>query len=932
MNIALAVVGTVTVLFQAGQAPKPATNSCVECHEPSQTVLKKSIHYMVACAACHGGDIRVRKNLTTDEKKAKAHSADAPEPFVAAPEDKCVRCHKNENEAYLCGAHGLPMKSRGVLSCKQCHSVDLSAPSAHTIQGMSFKDGGLPGRLRTGADTSFVHRIGLFDERKKLVGGKTTEPYSPMTTCGKCHDYASIPWGGHCGGARPGAAAARPGEPWILWDAATRTQIPLSHRSWAGTRPPADAGMSDWDFALRFGSHLPGGGPLEWLKDGRRRTVTEEPGPDGKGTVSRWKAGGAHAVDCLACHLAAPYDRQERAHLVRAGQFRYAPEAGAGLSAVKPATKKITPGGDEVVEPLPPSAVKPSAPGEGTVAALRDASRIDVEGRVLLDITRHPPARNCQACHAARVPGSAGGAASDRDRDIHLAAGLGCTDCHRNAIDHLITRGDDGEPDRKHHPENATLSCRGCHATGRLGAPPIPHRGLPYFHLEKIACTTCHSGPWPEEALQPVQTARAHGLGLIAQENLDGRELPAVRAPVYRPDGRGQIRPHYALWPSWYGEKKDGKLVPLPLPRVQEALKEVLEAAKKEGTDPEKALDACAVVRKLKEKGVAEPVRVVGGRAYRVDGAAVVSSDAPEAEAVYWPIGHDVRPAQQALGVRGCSDCHSSSSPFFFGKATAAPAGPDGRPASKEMHEHLGLSPATIHLGAMAVVMREGGMKFISVLLVLGLLAAGAAHMGAAPRLARLLGIPETRAAGPAPDLGLALRWVHFCAWGLVLGLIVTGAGFLVTYGPSPLPNFFSSRHAVRVHVAAGLAFAMLAPVLAAGWIVVGVVRRRGAEWVNAWGGFLWMARGRGEGKILGWDRLWIWIDLACALGVVATGLVMAMRVPMVASLAGAGLRSLPDHHLLGPLSYAVHGMAGAALMGRLALHLYAVIFLRKRA
>jgi cytochrome b subunit of formate dehydrogenase len=204
--------------------------------------------------------------------------------------------------------------------------------------------------------------------------------------------------------------------------------------------------------------------------------------------------------------------------------------------------------------------------------------------------------------------------------------------------------------------------------------------------------------------------------------------------------------------------------------------------------------------------------------------------------------------------------------------------------------------------------------------------------MVAGTRVARLLGVPEVRATGTAPDLGLPLRWVHFCCWGLVLALIVTGTGFLMTYGPTPLPNIFSSRHGVRIHVVAGLAFAALVPLLALGWVVVGVARKRGADWVNAWGGFLWMARGRGEGKLLGWDRLWIWIDLLCALAVAATGIVLAMRVPAVGNLAGAALRSLPDNHVLGPLSYTIHGMAGAALIGRLAMHLYSVLFLRKRA
>ncbi len=901
MKYAIAILSVLLApLAAAGQAAKPATNSCLECHEPSDTVLKKSIHYMVACVACHGGDFRIQKKLTEDEKKAKAHSPDAAEPFVAVPEDKCFRCHKNENEANNRGAHGLPMKSRGPVACKQCHAKDPAAPSAHMIEKISFEPGGIPGRLRTGADTAFVHRIGLFDAKKKLIDGKSVEPYSPMTTCGKCHDYPAVSMGWHFQAGRPGAEDGRPGEPWILWDTATQTQIPLSYRAWPGTMRPADAGLTDWDVARLFGTHHPGGGPMEWMQDGKRRDTAEEKG-------SKWKANGAHGTDCLACHLATPYNREERANQLRAARFRLAPEAALGLSALIPAVKKVTPDGDEVYEPISPAA-KPPSGGAAVPVAIRDASRFDAEGRVLLDVTRHPPARNCQACHATRMPGAEG------DRDVHLAAGLLCIDCHRNSIDHRITRGDG----------NGSLTCRGCHVSGRLGAPPIPHRGLPAFHLEKIACTTCHSGPWPDESLQAVQTARAHGLGLIAQEDLDGRALPAVRAPVYRPDGHGQIRPHYAVWPAWWGEKKEGKLVPLSLARVKEALEELKKAA----ADP----GGAALLAKLKEKGVAEPVRVAGGRVYRLEGGAMVSAETPEAGAVTWPIGHDVRPAPQALGAGGCSDCHSNSSPFFFGKVAAAPAGPDGQSASKRMNEHLGMGAATIHLGAMAVVMRETGMKWIAVLLVLGLLAAGLSHMALSVRIASWLGVPAARAAGPAPDLCIPLRWVHFCAWGLVLALIATGAGFLVTYGPSPLPGFFSSRHAVRLHVAAGLVFAVLAPVLAAAWIVLGIVKKRGADWVNAWGGFLWMARGRGEGKIAGWDRLWIWFDLACALGVAATGLVMAMRVTAVGNLAGEALRRLPDHHLLGPLAYAVHGMAGAALIGRLALHLYSVAFLRKGA
>ena len=44
----------------------------------------------------------------------------------------------------------------------------------------------------------------------------------------------------------------------------------------------------------------------------------------------------------------------------------------------------------------------------------------------------------------------------------------------------------------------------------------------------------------------------------------------------------------------------------------------------------------------------------------------------PSAAAISWPLAHNVRPAQQALGKNGCTDCHSLSSKIFFGKVKAS--------------------------------------------------------------------------------------------------------------------------------------------------------------------------------------------------------------------------------------------------------------------
>ena len=62
-------------------------------------------------------------------------------------------------------------------------------------------------------------------------------------------------------------------------------------------------------------------------------------------------------------------------------------------------------------------------------------------------------------------------------------------------------------------------------------------------------------------------------------------------------------------------------------------------------------------------------VYLSGGRLFRLDGDGNLSAARhPAAEPVVWPLGHRVRPAQQSLGVNGCTDCHTEGSAFFFGK------------------------------------------------------------------------------------------------------------------------------------------------------------------------------------------------------------------------------------------------------------------------
>jgi hypothetical protein len=69
------------------------------------------------------------------------------------------------------------------------------------------------------------------------------------------------------------------------------------------------------------------------------------------------------------------------------------------------------------------------------------------------------------------------------------------------------------------------------------------------------------------------------------------------------------------------------------------------------------------------DHGEPEAVYIAGGKLYRLDASGDVKTEASaQAEPYLWAIGHDVRPASQALGANGCQDCHSKTSPIFFGE------------------------------------------------------------------------------------------------------------------------------------------------------------------------------------------------------------------------------------------------------------------------
>jgi len=622
--------------------------------------------------------------------------------------------------------------------------------------------------LKTESRAPYLHHIPLRDNQGSLITmpKSTTQPwrgnpYSTARSCSECHDYSRIGNGWHFNAAREGVPAGRSGEPWILTDPLSHTQLPMSYRGWKGTFKPSDVGieskMTDADFLNAFAHHLPGGGVGEPAKADER---TLKPGP--------------FQVDCLICHEASGHYSHELRYMdaLKGGKLAQAASAAAGFGTV---------------------------PLSGPQIAY-DRRRFDSESKVSVDLTKSVHNERCYYCHTANTV--MGEEKWHSDRDVHVRAGMLCVDCHRNGEEHMIVRGYEDEatqrivtPDminlripqlmrinpsltkeqattlaenelRAERSRIRSLTCRGCHVGvdskdengqrfaadmgGRLGAPRPLHRGLPPLHLEKLSCTACHSGPRPEAEAQPVQTAMNHKLGLPGQLRAENTP-PLIVQPVFLRVG-DVITPHRMVWPTYWGRiNKEGVIVPitpaeidtlindkslLPDPPAEEQARDPYMARPLTDEQITKILSALA-----EDRTKDQPVFVTAGLVFRLaDGKLHVQSkdkDGREfaaARPYAWPFAHDVRPAGQSLGATGCAECHSKDSPIYFGTVTARGAVDFDRGVRKAMWELRGDDRLVASTFAWTFVFRPM-LKYVSfasavvvagVLLYYGLMGLGA--------------------------------------------------------------------------------------------------------------------------------------------------------------------------------------------------------------
>jgi hypothetical protein len=523
----------------------------------------------------------------------------------------------------------------------------------------------LIGDMSDGSRAIPVHLIELIDHDSSVIrlDDHPLMPFSTKITCGKCHNYSKISTGWHFNAADTALAAGRPGHPWIYVDQNTATQIPLALRNWPGTYKPQEIGISTLRFLERFGRHMPGGG----IGDNEQFRSREN--------LFRWQVSGDLEINCLSCHEAEfAYDRSEYAVQVARQNFRWAATAASAFAWVRGSAKDMPDNYDIYF------GVAPDQPQKLPPQVFYDNSRFNYKNEVFFDIVKSIPNENCYFCHSTHIIDSTRTQRWHFDSDVHVGSGMFCVDCHRHGLDHRMVRGYEGEDRELTTNIAATLTCQGCHlgnecdtipGDGRLGAPKPLHLGIPSVHFEKLACTSCHSGEWPREQVHNVRTSAAHALGMHGV-NKSVQALPHISAPVFVKQTDGKIAPHNLIWPSFWAVSMNDSIVPLKLDVIKPITQAYIINDDTLGTGNWLFLEDGIVYEILDSltanlDSEAEAVFISGGYLFsRGNDSTLLKVTHEVAEPYVWPVAHDVRPAQQSLGIRGCSDCHSTSSPFYF--------------------------------------------------------------------------------------------------------------------------------------------------------------------------------------------------------------------------------------------------------------------------
>jgi len=576
----------------------------------------------------------------------------------------------------------------------------------------------------------------------------SADAYSPRRTCGTCHGYMTITSGPHF---QQGFDEMRDGydpkRPWVLSPGNFgKGGEPGSFTERVAAKKNADArdmGLSTYDWiaagareaaaVLSAGNLHPGGGPMEYGRkaDGSRDLsqnlirgerekaqpldgdYTSRHTPDGK---SRFRESGVVEGDCLMCHLKG-YRLDRRNDQLALRNYRWAATAGAGLGEIKGAV--FTP-----ARAGAPSDDGTPAKGEWNLSrrpvvryAWRNGKLFTPEGKFRGSalISRSVETDNCTQCHR-QMDGQKSGTLYLPAGDLHLKAGLRCTDCHTLAgrtqaerLRHRIGKGWSPTATARNDLDGAGMkTCAGCHLEDRYRPtrPGMPkeaknpdniHRALFHkatFHFYLLHCTSCHASERKTRSVYLVD----HSTGQPAWYSTDRaglatrpEEFTQMASEPWKPwtdrhervkgDGERYV-PAVPKVRQWFGEMlSEGIVRPISLEAVRRAAAgqkklTTVEVLTHRGQNVKQTTvateqDILLMIRALGAMGYRNVV-FVADRLYELKKDKVQGRPAPAlTRAVMFGIYHGNLPvaAKKTLGHKGkpdgCADCHADDSAFF---------------------------------------------------------------------------------------------------------------------------------------------------------------------------------------------------------------------------------------------------------------------------
>jgi len=598
----------------------------------------------------------------------------------------------------------------------------------------------------------------LYDEDGNLIdpvnGINSDKPYSPRQTCGKCHDYDKITKGFHFQqgkGEEPTSIMSKryrwvttPGNYGGNWCSPAPLYRALAKKN---NKSAKEIDMTSFEFVTATCGYChPGSGPLEFDRDGIRYdkkmndtanklTAGEDNNFDGDYYKARWNETGVIEADCMLCHVP-EYNYKGRNAMLDSLNFKWAATEGSGLGKIEGSIKS-----------------------KQTVKVIYDLTKFDKDSKVSMHFAREPRNETCMNCHAKPDWKKKGTDFSDR-RDVHIAAGLKCVDCHgagskaphdliKGKEEHQFGKGDDPSGHVRNDLDNTVRTCENCHLEGNHNAPVAKHYWLPPLHLEKIACQTCHI-PTKSVKSALVQVSDVYNIGpkisppakhiwtfydqnmnywnhygelnMFTAKDMPYDEFTPIMAK-YK-DKIFPVNPVHSAWPGIYEEGKEG----LDQPKMKDVYMmwtahladsskyPLLKNIKDDNSDnvPEvnraEEIDAfiISVKEHLEKSGYdlqgKQIVWVNNDRVYK-NSKEFFTIEKYEYEsspfASVYKYSHNVAPSKSALGINGCTDCHSNDAKFFNASIVKYPFSDNGNPVTEPQYSRMGLSAFTIYLGML---------------------------------------------------------------------------------------------------------------------------------------------------------------------------------------------------------------------------------------